>query len=330
MKIAVDAVGGDHYPQAPVTGAIQAIEENDQLQIILIGPEKLVKDELNKYTFPKDRIRVLDAPDIISMDESPSKAVKGKPYSSIAVGLGLHKKGECDAFVSAGNTGALLAASIFIMGKLEGVIRPTIATQYPTVDGFRLLVDAGANLELRPDVLYQCGVMGEIYTREIMGIQKPRIGLVNVGEEAEKGTETLKEAYQLLKKHAGFIGNVEGRDILMCKADVFVCDGLVGNILLKFGESLLVAFQTLFQKAVQKNNLTEDQQKAVTKVLQDVIHPFDYESIGGVPFLGINGVSLVGHGSSSAKAVKNMIYNAVLYVENKVNQKIVTSLNQKF
>lgn len=330
MKIAVDAVGGDHYPQAPVMGAIQAAEENEQVEIILIGPEKLVKDELNKHSYPKSRISVLNAPDIISMDESPSKAVKGKPNSSITIGLSLHSKSGCDAFVSAGNTGALLAASIFILGKLKGVIRPTIATLYPTVDGFRLLVDAGANLELRPDVLFQCGVMGEIYTREILGIPKPRIGLLNVGEEEEKGTDTLKEAYQLLKKHPGFTGNVEGRDILMCKADVFVCDGLVGNILLKFGESLLIAFQTLFQKAMQVNSLNMDQQQAVTKVLQDVIHPFDYESVGGVPFLGIDGVSLVGHGSSSAKAIKNMIFNAALCVENKVNEKIVTSLNKKF
>ena len=327
MKIAVDAVGGDHYPVNPVEGAILATEVIKDLEIFLVGPEELLKKELSKHNYDKDRIGIIHAPQIIGMDESPAKAVKTKPESSIVVGLALQKKKMCDAFVSAGNTGALLAASTFILGKLEGVIRPTISSIYPTLKGNRILVDAGANLEVKPEMLYQFAVMGEIYSREVLKIEKPMIGLLNVGEEEEKGTDVLKETFQLLKNRSNFVGNVEGRDILFGKADIFLCDGLVGNITLKFGESIVPAFKMMIGNAIEKNKLTPEQQNIVLKIVQDVISPFDSETIGGVPFLGVNGTSLVGHGSSSAKAIKNMILNASLCVENKINSKIVSSLN---
>lgn len=327
MKIAVDAAGGDHYPENPVQGAILAAEENPDLEIYLVGPEELLKKELNKHSYDKDRVGIIHAPQIIGMDESPAKAVKTKPESSIVVGLALQKKKMCDAFVSAGNTGALLAASTFILGKLKGVLRPTISSLYPTLKGIRLLVDAGANLEVKPEMLYQFAVMGEIYAREILGIEKPVIGLLNVGEEEEKGTDVLKDTYKLLKSRSNFIGNVEGRDILIGKADIYLCDGMVGNITLKFGESIVPVFKMMIGQAIEKNRLNKEQQNIVLKIIQDVISPFDSENIGGVPFLGVNGTSLVGHGSSSAKAIKNMIINASLCVENEINSKIVSSLN---
>ncbi|HKJ33941.1 MAG TPA: phosphate acyltransferase PlsX [Balneolales bacterium] len=326
MRIAVDAVGGDSYPKVQIEGAIEALEKNDNINVTLLGPEELIAKELNNYSFNKNKISIFNAPQIIGMDESPAKAVKMKVKSSIVLGLALQKKGKCDAFISAGNTGALLAASTFILGKLEGVLRPTIAALYPTIKGFRLLVDAGANLEVKPEMLYQFAIMGKVYSEQVLGVENPRIGLLNVGEEEEKGTEVLKETYKLLSKTPNFIGNIEGRDILPCNADVFVCDGLIGNITLKFGESLVEAFQILIGQGIKKNKLSEEQQQIVLKVISDVISPFDYQAVGGVPFLGVDGVSLVGHGSSSSRAIKNMILNAALCVENKVNSKIVSSL----
>ncbi len=326
MVIAIDVAGGDHIPDSPVGGALLALESNPGLQVILVGPESMTKSALEGKVYDASRVQIVDAPEVVGMDESPSKALKSKPNSSIAIGLGLHKQGKCDAFVSAGNTGALLAASTLILGRLQGVLRPTIVTYYPTIKGFRLLVDAGANVEVRPEMLVQFARMGEIYARDMMDIADPKIGLLNVGEEEEKGTEILKESHQLLKSLNNFVGNVEGRDILPATADVFVCDGLVGNILLKFGESLVVNLGVLLKQTVKEFQLPEDAAKTVFGVFQRTLKPFDPDNVGGLPFLGVNGVSLVGHGSSSPKAVHNMILNAIHMVEAKVNDKIVAAL----
>lgn len=326
MKIAVDAVGGDFIPANPIEGALLAIQERNDLSVVLLGPEEMINEELSKHSYDSSRISIQHAPDIIDMHDSPAKAVKTKQNSSIVIGLGMHKKGLVDGFISAGNTGALLAASTFILGKLEGVLRPTIAAVFPTIKGFRMLVDAGANLEVRPEFLYQFGIMGKIYAENILNVPDARIGLVNVGEEEEKGTEVLKEAHQLLKKVPHFVGNIEGRDILPCNADVFVCDGLIGNITLKFGESIGSSLQYMIGASIKKNQLTEEQAKLVVGVLRDALSPFDYQRVGGVPFLGVNGVSLVGHGGSSALAIKNMIFAAINCVEKDVNAKIIAAL----
>ncbi len=326
MVIAVDVAGGDHIPDSPVGGALLALESNPNLKVLLVGPEAMTNSALQGKDYDASRVHIIDAPEVVGMDESPSKALKSKPNSSIAVGLGLHKQGKCDAFVSAGNTGALLAASTLILGRLQGVLRPTIVTYYPTVKGFRLLVDAGANVEVRPEMLVQFARMGEIYARDMMSIADPRIGLLNVGEEEEKGTDILKESHQLLKSLPNFVGNVEGRDILPANADVFVCDGLVGNILLKFGESLVANLGVLLKQTAKEIQLSEDAAKTVFGVFQRTLKPFDPDNVGGLPFLGVNGVSLVGHGSSSPKAVHNMILNAIHMVEAKVNDKIVAAL----
>jgi glycerol-3-phosphate acyltransferase PlsX len=286
----------------------------------------MTKSALEGKVYDASRVQIVDAPDIVGMDESPSKAIKTKPTSSIAIGLSLHKQGKCDAFISAGNTGALLAASTLILGRLQGVLRPTIVTYYPTIKGFRLLVDAGANVEVRPEMLVQFARMGEIYARYMMNIENPKVGHLNVGEEEEKGTEILKESHQLLKLLPNFIGNVEGRDLLPANADVYVCDGLVGNILLKFGESLVVNLGILLKQTVKELQLPEDAAKTVFGVFQRTLKPFDPDNVGGLPFLGVNGVSLVGHGSSSPKAIHNMILNAIHMVEAKVNDKIVAAL----
>lgn len=326
MIIAVDAAGGDHYPENPVKGAIQAIEELPNLTVILLGPKDLIQNELSQYKYDKQRLLIQDAPEIISMDESPAQAVKTKRNSSIVRGVGLHKADKCDAFVSAGNTGALLAASTFLLGKLEGVSRPAIAAAYPTVKGIRYLMDVGANLEVRPEMYVQFAQMGSIYA-EVMGVENPKVGLLNVGEEDEKGTEELKEAFHKLSDLPNFIGNVEGRDIFPAKADIFLCDGLVGNLLLKLGESIPSALETFVKKGIQQLEFNPEQVQLVQKMLKVSLEEFNPERVGGVPFLGVDGLCMVGHGSSSALAVKNMILTAAKCAEHDINEKFVASLN---
>lgn len=326
MIIAVDAAGGDHYPEHPVRGSIKALEELSDLTILLVGPKDIIADELERHDYDEERLKIQHAPEIIEMHESPAQAVKTKQNSSIVTGIGMHKAGKCEAFISAGNTGALLAASTFLLGKLEGVSRPTIAAVYPTVKGVRLLLDVGANLEMRSEMYVQFAQMGSIYAREIMGIEDPRVGLLNVGEEEEKGTDDLKEAYSELRELSNFAGNIEGGDIFSAKADVFLCDGLIGNVVLKFGESIPDALSTFIKKGIEKLELGPEEAQLVGKVLKASLAEFDAERVGGVPFLGVDGVSMVGHGSSSPLAIKNMILNAAKCVDHNINEKIVASL----
>ncbi len=327
MIIAVDAVGGDFYPKNPVEGALLALAENPSLKIQFVGPKDLIENELQNHSFSEDRVTILDAPEIITMEDSASAAIKTKRNSSISIGLKEHKAGNCQGFVSAGNTGALLAASTLILGKLQGVLRPTIAAFYPTLKGFRLLVDAGANLEIKPEMALQFAMMSQVYARHIMNISDPKVGLLNVGEEEEKGTENLKAIHDHLRQLDGFIGNIEGRDVLPAKADIFISDGLVGNILLKFGESIPHALKHMVKNSTNKGIMSKLELWAAQKVLRSSLAPFNYELVGGLPFLGVNGVSIVGHGGSSALAIKNMIKSAVNCIESDINGKIVASLN---
>jgi glycerol-3-phosphate acyltransferase PlsX len=327
MLIAVDAVGGDHFPERPVKGAIEAINENSELQVLLIGPGDMIKKELDLAEHDSGRIHVLHAPEIIGMTESPAAAVKHKRNSSINVGLSAHKQGQCAAFVSAGNTGALLAASTFLLGKLDGVIRPTIAATYPTIKGISLLVDAGANLELKPVMYLQFAKMCTIFSEKILEVKDPTVGLLNIGEEAEKGLDIHKEVFQVLSELPNFYGNIEGRDILFGKTDIYLTDGFTGNILLKFGESIPEILMHMLKKTMSAENLDENAQKLVFGMISKTMNSFNYEHVGGIPFLGVNGMSLVGHGGSSITAIKNMILNAVRCVEYEINEKIVQSLS---
>lgn len=326
MIIAVDAVGGDFYPKNPVEGALLALAENYSLNIILVGPEQLIQKELKRHVFDPNRISILDAPEIVTMKDPASAALKSKRNSSISVGLNAHKNNRYQGFVSAGNTGALLAASTLILGKLHGVIRPTIASYYPTLKGFRLLVDAGANLEVKPDMALQFAKMAQIFAQNIMNIEKPKVALLNVGEEEGKGTDTLKQIYAQLQQLEDFVGNVEGRDIFPAKADVYVTDGVVGNILLKFGESIPKALKQMVTDASKGSLMAKLELWAARKVLRKSLTPFNYERVGGLPFLGVDGVSIVGHGGSSALAISNMIKSAVSCVNSNINGKIVATL----
>jgi glycerol-3-phosphate acyltransferase PlsX len=329
MIIAVDAVGGDHYPSSTVGGAVMAVHQQPELRVILTGPRESILPELKKHDFDEEQISVYHAPEIISMSEEPARAVKVKRNSSVVAALNLQKEGECDAFISAGNTGALMAASTLILGKLDGVSRPTIAAIYPTIKGPRLLLDAGANLIMREEMYLQFAVMGCIYAEKVMGIRHPKVGLLNVGEEDEKGSRELKAAFSSLRAIPDFIGNVEGHDILTGKADVFICNGLVGNLILKLGESIPHTVQKLVDSTIGQMELSSEQKDLIFTVLNKSLHKFDPDTVGGVPFLGINGVSMVGHGRSTSTAVKNMIFNAVKCVEHNLNGEITNSLRQR-
>jgi glycerol-3-phosphate acyltransferase PlsX len=327
MIIAVDAVGGDYYPESTISGVVEAVKQRPELEVILTGPQQIIESELNNYEYDKERISIYHAPEIIGMNEEPAQAVKAKRKSSIVSGLQLHKAGKCDGFVSAGNTGALMAASTFILGKLKGVSRPTIAAIYPTLKGPRLLLDAGANLEMRTDMYVQFALMACIFAERVMGIETPTIALLNVGEERGKGTEDLKKVFKLLSGLPNFIGNAEGNDILPGRADVFVCNGFTGNLLLKLGESIPAMLNKIIHSSAQKMELDADQKQLVSNVLQTSLGKFNPDTVGGIPFLGVNGVSMVGHGGSTSTAIKNMIFNAIKCVENNINDEIVASLN---
>jgi len=326
MKIIVDAAGGDYYPENPIKGSILALKELDDLDIILTGPEDMIKNELSRHSYDGNNIHIHHAPEIIGMEESPSYAVKKKQHSSINHGLSILAENKGDAFLSAGNTGALLAASTLILGRLDGIKRPTIASYFPTVKGPRLLIDAGATLEVKPDTFLQFAKMGRVYLEQIMNIKNPVVGLLNVGEEPEKGTENYKEAYNVLEQLDYFTGNVEGKDILTGKVDLYLCDGFVGNILLKFGESFPEALISLVNDAMGKMGVAEKQQKQIFGILKSALSDFDHEAVGGLPFLGVDGISMVGHGGSSATAFKNMILNAADCVDNRINDKILATL----
>jgi glycerol-3-phosphate acyltransferase PlsX len=314
MRIAVDAVGGDEAPSVVIEGAIRAIQHApDDLQILLFGPEDTVKQELAAHdqaaALP---LQVIDAPHVIEMGEAPSAAVKGKTQSSIHRGLGAVKEGQADAFVSAGNTGAIMGASLFILGRIPGVDRPTIIGYFPTFEGSCIVTDIGSNVDCKPEHLVQFAQMSTIYVRHVFENDDPTVGLLNIGEEPGKGNEQVKEAYQLLSDASDihFRGNIEGGDIFAHAADIVICDGFVGNVLLKFGESVTTVVPRLAQQEMQRQGLAPDKQRIVGEVLNGVKKGFDPEERGGAPLLGVNGHVLIGHGRSSVVAIQQMILSA--------------------
>ncbi len=309
MRVAVDGMGGDHAPHVVVEGAVRAAEGRDDLRILLVGREDDLSARLEALDGARLPIDVVDAAEVIEMAESPSSAVKRKTKSSIHIGLSLHRAGDADAFVSAGNTGAVMAASLFILGRLSGVSRPAILSPYPTLKGFCGVVDVGANVDCKPEHLVQFAEMASVYARRIWNRESPTVGLLNIGEERSKGNELTKEAFEMLEQDGrlNFVGNVEGRDLMHHAADVIVCDGFVGNVILKLGESIASVLPRLVGAEMERQKLPPEQQKIVGGVLRGVGAAFDYEEYGGTPLLGVGGNVLIGHGGSSARAVENMI-----------------------
>lgn len=313
MRIALDAMGTDRHPAVEVEGAVQALRElPDDFQIVFVGETARIEAELARWPeVQRSRVQVVHASESIAPGESAASVVRRKPDSSIVVGLGLHRDGGADAFISAGSTGAVMAASLFVLRRLPGVDRPAVATILPTASEPVLLIDAGANVDCKPAHLLQFSRLGSIYVEDAWQRPSPRIGLLNIGEEPGKGDERAIEAHRLLAaSDLNFIGNIEGRDIIRCPCDVLVTDGFVGNVLLKFYESVTAFFHGLLVEKLR------DEVPAST--LDDVFSNFDYTGYGGAPLLGVNGVTIICHGGSPPRAIKNAIRVARQAVEHRM------------
>jgi phosphate acyltransferase len=328
-RIVVDAMGGDYAPQNAVTGAVQALEESDDIDLFLIGKKEDILTVLsdNKLSFKKENI--IDTPQVIEMAESPTTPIKSKPDSSIVTGAKLVRDRKADAFVSAGNTGAVMAAGTLIIGRIPGISRPTIGSVIPNTSGISILFDVGASVDSKPQHLLEYAVMGSIFAREIYNISNPSVGLLSVGEEETKGSETVIAAHKLLKKtNLNFLGNVEGRDILKGTANVIICDGFIGNILLKFGESFVTFLKSRFKNYAEKNLVNKLRVGIAKDSMKSILKEFDYQEYGGVPLLGVNGITIIGHGSSTPKAIKNMVFRANEMYKKKLVEKIGNSIKQ--
>ncbi len=313
-RIAVDAMGGDKAPETVVEGALQALgDAEEKMGILLVGPEDRIHDVLDTHPeAPREALHILDASEIIGMGETPSIAVKQKTDSSIHRGLAAHHDGKADAFVSAGNTGAIMAASMFILQRIPGVERPSITGFFPTLKGSSVVLDIGSNVDCKPAHLLQFARMGTVYARQILKNDDPSVGLLNIGEEPGKGNEQVKEAYDLLQnaEDVNFAGNIEGSDLLFYASDIIICDGFVGNVLLKFGESMTTVLSEMTEQEMDRQGLTADERELVASVLGEVRKGFDPESQGGAPLLGVNGNVLIGHGRSSPNVIAKMIHAA--------------------
>ncbi|MBE6036952.1 MAG: phosphate acyltransferase PlsX [Clostridiales bacterium] len=317
MRIIVDGMGGDHAPAEVVKGCVEATKFTEHT-IILIGDETLLHKELDKYPKAKKRIQVVHASEVITMEDAPVRAIRSKKDSSMVKGLNMVKNGEGDIFISAGNSGALMAGGIFILGRIRGVERPAIAATYPILGkGVCLLVDSGANAECRANNLLEFAVMGNIYMERVLGKSNPRVGLVNIGVEETKGTAMLQSAYQLLKNNNGlnFIGNVEAREVPLGGCDVAVCDGFVGNILLKTTEGMGKSVSALLKARLMETLRSKMGALVLAPQLAAIKKEFDYSEYGGAPILGVRGAVVKMHGSSKANAVKNTILKAIPYAE---------------
>lgn len=330
MKIVVDAMGGDHGVQVIVEGALQAVKEYAP-EIILIGDEQKIQSCLDKLGYKGDKVCVYPAQETIQMHESPAVSVRRKRKSSIVLGVGLVRDGKADAFFSAGNTGAVVCAATLDLGLLAGVERPGIAIVTPTLKGISLIVDVGANIDAKPLHLLQYGIMGSAYMENIFNKQNPSVGLLNVGEEESKGTDFVKDTYELLSKSKlNFVGNVEGKALFSGKCDVIVCDGFVGNVALKVTEGTAEAIQVFLKRHLLKANLLG---KVGILLLKNTFKRFkkelDYAEYGGAVLLGVDGVVIIGHGRSNPRAIKNAIRVALEEVERKINQKILEALGEK-
>jgi len=328
-RIVVDAMGGDFAPQNTIIGAIQAYNENKNIELFLVGKEKEILDVISSNNLSFEKKNIINADEVIDMGESPTIALKKKVNSSIVVGAKLVKDKKADAFVSAGNTGAMMAASTLIMGRIPGVGRPTIGSIFPNEAGVSTVFDVGASVDSKPIHLLEYAIMGTIYTREIYGIENPKVGILSVGEEESKGNEVTIAASALIKKtNLNFVGNVEGRDILKGTVHVVVCDGFVGNILLKFGEGVLYYLKFKLKDYAETNFFNKLKVGLIKSSLKDILKEFDYQEYGGVPLLGVNGISIIGHGSSTPKAIKNMVLRANEMYSKKLIEKIEKSINK--
>lgn len=329
IKVAVDAMGGDYAPGEMVAGAVDAVNAQPGIQVLLVGKEDIVNAELSKHTYEKDRIQVVNATEVIATEEPPVNAIRKKKDSSIVVGMNLVKKKEADAFVSAGSSGAILVGGQVIVGRSKGVERPPLAPLIPTEKGVSLLIDCGANVDARPSHLVQFAQMGSIYMENVMKVKNPRVAIVNIGAEEEKGNALVKETFPLLKECPGinFIGSIEAREIPHGGADVIVCEAFVGNVILKLYEGVGATLLSKVKGAMMTSLRSKIGALLVKPALKTTLKSFDASRYGGAPLLGLNGLVVKTHGNSKANEVKNSIIQCVTFKEQGINEKIRERLN---
>lgn len=322
--VAVDAMGGDNAPAEIVKGTVDAVNERNDIKVILVGIEEAVTDELSKYQYDKDRIEIVNATEVIATDEPPVNAIRRKKNSSIVVALNLVKSGQADAFVSAGSSGAVLVGGQLIVGRIKGIERPPLAPLIPTKNGVALLIDCGANVDARAGHLVQFAKMGSIYMENVVGIKNPKVALVNIGTEEEKGNALVKETMPLLKSctDINFIGSIEARDIPSGYADVIVCEAFVGNVILKLYEGVGNVMLSKVKEGLMSSFRAKMGALLIKPALKKTLKAFNTDEYGGAPLLGLNGLVVKTHGSSKAIEVKNSIIQCISFKNEKINQKI--------
>lgn len=324
MRIAVDGMGSDNSPQAEVKGCVDALKEFSDIEIFITGKENELTKEFSQYDYDKSRVTIIDAKEVILPSESPTMALRKKKDSSIVKALKLVKDKECDAVLSAGSTGAFLAGSTLIVGRIKGIERPALAPVMPGKNGPFMIIDAGANVDSKPSYLVQFAKMGEIYFKTVMDNKNPKVGLVNIGAEEEKGNELTKETHKLLKleEKINFIGNVEPREVSTGDVEVLVCDGFVGNTILKMYEGTAKTILTMIKEEIMSSVISKFGAVFLSSTFKSLKKKMDYKEYGGAPFLGVNGVCIKAHGSSDAKAFKNAIGQARRFYNNDLIGKI--------
>lgn len=324
MRIAIDGMGGDNAPAQVVEGVIKAIEEFKDIEFYITGPEDAIKREIAQNNYNGNNIVVIDAKEVITTNEHPVMAVRRKKDSSLCKALSLVKEGTCDAVISAGSTGAFLAGCTFIVGRIKGIKRPALAPVMPGKNGSFIIVDAGANVDSKPEYLVQFAHMGREYYKGVLNGENPSIGLVNIGEEAEKGNDLTKETFKLLsEENLNFVGNIEPREVTKGDVNVIVCDGFVGNTILKMYEGTASTIMKVIKEEVLNSGVLSKLGAVLLKpVFKSIANRFDYKEYGGAPFLGVDGICIKAHGSSDARAFKNAIKQAKTFYDNKVLDRI--------
>lgn len=329
VSVALDAMGGDNAPGQIVKGAVDAVNIDGEIFVYLVGRQELINEELAKYTYNKEQIEVVDARDVIETGEAPVMAVRRKKDSSLVKALTMVKEKKADAFVSAGSSGAILVGGQVIVGRLKGVERPPMAPLIPTARGVSLIVDSGANVDSRATFLVQWAKMGSIYMENVLGIKNPKVAIVNVGVEEEKGNQLVKETYPLLKecKDINFVGSIEARDIPNGDADVIVCDAFVGNVILKLYEGLGKTLIGKVKGAMMSSLKTKIGALLIKGALKDTMKSFDATEYGGAPLIGLNGLVVKTHGNAKAKEIKNSLIQCKKFKESNISEKIMESIN---
>ncbi len=327
-KIAVDAMGGDYAPVATVEGAVAALGENKHIYLYLVGDEGQIKEVLKGKDYDRNRLEIVHTDEVISNEEAPVLAIRRKKNSSMVVALNMVKEKKAEAFVSAGSTGAVLAGGTLIIGRIKGIERPALGSLLPTAEGMTLLIDCGANVDSKPHFLSQFAKMGSVYYESFMDKSNPSVGLLNNGSEEKKGNTLTKEAFKLLKEDDNiyFVGNIEGREVPEGKADVVVCDGFAGNVVLKLYEGLAGTLMGMIKDAIMSTTVSKMGGVLIKKSMKEMGKKLDYTEYGGAPLLGLEGLVVKSHGSSNAKAFKNAIIQCKTFADKKVNDKIKQQL----